>query len=136
MGDINLGRKINNLDEKVDENAKSIANLNTKKYFKSQCTLVSQSDYEVTIEEAILFGNIALMTVSIKSLTQESYPTGQTWKPIITLPFKNMGILTKTINSRNGDYKQIEISCNNSNQVFVRGGSVDSTYTDTILLLK
>ena len=136
MGDINLRTKINNLDEKVDENTKSIADLNTKKYFKSQCTLVQQSDYEVTIEEAILLGNIALMTVSIKSLTQESYPTGQTWKPIITLPFKNKGILTKTIISRNGDYKQLEISCNNSNQVLIRGGSIDSNYTDTILLLK
>lgn len=143
MGDVNLGIKLNNLDKnvadtntKVDEFSSLIEELNKIISFKNQCALISQSDYEVIIEGAVSCGNTALITVNIKSLTQESYPSGQNWKPIITLPFNNKGILTETISSRNGDYKPLEISCNNSNQVYVRGGSINSTYTDTILLLK
>ena len=55
---------------------------------------------------------------------------------LLFLYFNNKGILSETIASRNGDYKPIELSCNNSNQIFVRGGSINSAYTDTILLLK
>ena len=143
MGDVNLeiklnkiGQSVSDVNTKTDENTKSILKLNTISKFKNQCELAQQSNYNVEIEDTIQYGNIALMTITIKSITQESYPSGNSWIPIITLPFNNKGILTKTITSRNGDYKPIDISCNNSNQVFARGGSIDSSYTDTILLLK